>query len=118
MIKQDYDFEKQKDEDLRCSICNYYFSPVTKLYLLPYNHNLCYQCIELIKNKNMLYCPLWWKPFGKKEKIILKMNTSLLNFIVKIFKTKMIAQNPTKYLIWLNIIQYVQKVDSKKQMKF
>ena len=52
MIKQDYDFEKQEDEDLRCPICNYYFSQVTKPYLLPCNHNLCYECIELITQKN------------------------------------------------------------------
>ena len=90
MIKQDYDFEKQEDEDLRCPICNYYFSPVTKPYLLPCNHNLCYQCIELITNKNMFDCPLCRKPFGEKGKNNFKVNTSLLNLIVKILKTKII----------------------------
>ena len=90
MIKQDYDFEKQEDEDLRCPICNYYFSPVTKPYLLPCNHNLCYQCIELITNKNMFDCPLCRKPFGAEGKNNFKVNTSLLNLIVKILKTKII----------------------------
>ena len=90
MIKQDYDFEKQEDEDLRCPICNYYFSQVTKPYLLPCNHNLCYQCIELITNKNMFDCPLCRKPFGAKGKNNFKVNTSLLNLIVKILKTKII----------------------------
>ena len=90
MIKQDYDFEKQEDEDLRCPICNYYFSQVTKPYLLPCNHNLCYQCIELITNKNMFDCPLCRKPFGADGKNNFKVNTSLLNLIVKILKTKII----------------------------
>lgn len=90
MIKQDYDFEKQEDEDLRCPICNYYFSQVTKPYLLPCNHNLCYQCIELITNKNMFDCPLCRKPFGVEGKNNFKVNTSLLNLIVKILKTKII----------------------------
>ena len=90
MIKQDYDFEKQEDEDLRCPICNYYFSQVTKPYLLPCNHNLCYQCIELITQKNMFDCPLCRKPFNKDGKNNFKVNISLLNLIVKILKTKMI----------------------------
>ena len=90
MIKQDYDFEKQEDEDLRCPICNYYFSQVTKPYLLPCNHNLCFQCIELITNKNMFDCPLCRKPFGAEGKNNFKVNTSLLNLIVKILKTKII----------------------------
>ena len=90
MIKQDYDFEKQEDEDLRCPICNYYFSQVTKPYLLPCNHNLCYECIELITNKNMFDCPLCRKPFGVEGKNNFKVNTSLLNLIVKILKTKII----------------------------
>ena len=90
MIKQDYDFEKQEDEDLRCPICNYYFSQVTKPYLLPCNHNLCFQCIELITNKNTFDCPLCRKPFGAEGKNNLKVNTSLLNLIVKILKTKII----------------------------
>ena len=90
MIKQDYDFEKQEDEDLRCPICNYYFSQVTKPYLLPCNHNLCFQCIELITQKNMFDCPLCRKPFNKDGKNNFKVNISLLNLIVKILKTKMI----------------------------
>ena len=90
MIKQDYDFEKQEDEDLRCPICNYYFSQVTKPYLLPCNHNLCYECIELITQKNMYDCPLCRKPFNKEDKNNFKVNTALLNLIVKILKTKMI----------------------------
>ena len=90
MIKQDYDFEKQEDEDLRCPICNYYFSQVTKPYLLPCNHNLCYECIELITNKNMLDCPLCRKPFTKNEKKDFKVNIALLKLIIKILKTKII----------------------------
>ena len=90
MIKQDYDFEKQEDEDLRCPICNYYFSDVTQPYLLPCNHNLCKECIELITKKNMFDCPLCRKPFNKDGKNNFKVNTSLLNLIVKILKTKVI----------------------------
>ena len=89
-MKQDYDFEKQEDEDLRCPICNYYFSEVTQPYLLPCNHNLCKECIELITKKNMFDCPLCRKPFNKDGKNNFKVNTSLLNLIVKILKTKVI----------------------------
>ena len=90
MIKQDYDFEKQEDEDLRCPICNYYFSQVTKPYLLPCNHNLCLDCITDITNKNMYYCPLCRKPFTKEEKNNFKVNTPFLKLIIKILKTKVI----------------------------
>ena len=67
MIKPDYDFEKQEDEDLRCPICNYYFSQVTKPYLLPCNHNLCMNCIKLITSKNIYDCPLCRSKFEEKD---------------------------------------------------
>ena len=93
MIKQDYDFEKQEDEDLRCPICNYYFSQVTKPYLLPCNHNLCYQCIELITNKNMFDCPLCRKPFGAEGKNNFKVPFNYNHIVSSIIYNKIADLN-------------------------
>ena len=90
MIKEDYDFEKQEDEDLRCPICNYYFSSMTKPYLLPCNHNLCIKCIDNIIEKKMLYCPMCRKPFSLEERKNFKVNFPFLNLVIKILKTKII----------------------------
>ena len=89
-MKQDYDFEKQEDEDLRCPICNYYFSMITKPYLLPCNHNLCITCIDGLIKKKMLYCPLCRNPFSIDERNNFKVNFAFLHLVVKILKTKLI----------------------------
>ena len=38
--------ENQEDEELRCSGCSYFFSSLTKPYLLPCNHNLYILCTK------------------------------------------------------------------------
>ena len=93
MIKEDYEIENQEDEDLRCPICNYYFSTITKPYLLPCNHNLCSTCIDRIINKNMLYCPLCRKEFSLDDRSKFQVNFAFLNLVIKILKTKVIYCN-------------------------
>lgn len=90
MLKQDYEIEKQEDEDLRCPICNYYYSSITKPYLLPCNHNLCSLCIDKIINKKMLYCPLCRKTFSLEDREKFQVNFTFLNLVIKILKTKVI----------------------------
>lgn len=90
MLKEDYEIEKQEDEDLRCPICNYYFSSKTQPYLLPCNHNLCSTCIESITKKNMFSCPMCRKPFTEDQRRKFQINSSFLNLVIKILKTKVI----------------------------
>ena len=90
MLKQNYEIEKQEDEDLRCSICNYYYSSITKPYLLPCNHNLCSLCIDKIIKKKMLYCPLCRKTFSLEDREKFQVNFTFLHLVIKILKTKVI----------------------------
>ena len=90
MLKEDYEIEKQEDEDLRCPICNYYFSSKTQPYLLPCNHNLCSACIESITKKNMYACPMCRAPFSAEQRRRFQINSSFLNLVTKILKTKVI----------------------------
>lgn len=90
MLKQDYEIEQQEDEDLRCPVCNYYFSNIIKPYLLPCNHNLCLECIDNIMKKNMLYCPICRCKFNIEEREKFQVNFSFLSLVIKILKTKVI----------------------------
>ena len=90
MLKQDYEIEKQEDEDLRCPICNYYYSSITKPYLLPCNHNLCSLCIDKIINKKMLYCPLCRKTFSLEDREKFQVKFKFLYLLIKKLKTKLI----------------------------
>ena len=88
MLSNDFLIDQQEDEDLRCLICNFYFSQKTKPYLLPCNHNLCDKCINGIVNKNMNFCPICRKEFTLDERKNFKVNYSFLNLVLKILKTK------------------------------
>ena len=88
MLNNDFLIDQQEDEDLRCPICNFYFSQKTKPYLLPCNHNLCDKCIDGVIHKNMLFCPICRKDFTQDERKNFKVNYSFLNLVLKILKTK------------------------------
>ena len=90
MQNNEFCIDQQEDEDLRCPICDFYFSQSTKPYLLPCNHNLCNNCIDNIIRKNMYYCPICRKPFTLEERTSFKVNFAFLNLVVKILKSKVI----------------------------
>ena len=71
--------EHQEDEDLRCSGCSYFFSSITKPYLLPCNHNLCQNCINLINDKYNTKCPICHIYFNKNSKNNFQVNISFLH---------------------------------------
>lgn len=79
-----------EDEDMKCSICNYYFSRNLKPYSLKCNHNLCMKCIEGIVDKKMFNCPICRRCFNEEEKKNFKINENLLNLITKILDFKLI----------------------------
>ena len=103
--------ENQEDEELRCSGCSYFFSSLTKPYLLPCNHNLCLLCIENLMKLNKTFCPICKTPFHKKEKSNFQVNYAFLNLVSKILKTKIIlCQNCNKIYFWN---EHFDKCDQK-----
>lgn len=76
----------EEDEDLKCPVCSIFFSQLNKPYILQCNHNLCLSCIEGVKSKNMLFCPICRLPF--KPDTNFHVNFSFLNLILKILKNK------------------------------
>ena len=90
MTSNEFNIDQQEDDDLRCPICNFYFSQITKPYLLPCNHNLCNACINGIIKKNMLDCPICRKNFTLEERKNFKVNFAFLNLVIKILKSKVI----------------------------
>lgn len=79
---------ENEDEDLRCPICNHFFTQLNKPYLLPCNHNLCISCINSIKAKKMFSCPFCRNKFDEKH--VFHVNFSFLNLLIKILKHKTI----------------------------
>ena len=103
--------ENQEDEELRCSGCSYFFSSLTKPYLLPCNHNLCLLCIENLMKLNKTFCPICKTPFNKKEKSNFQVNYAFLNLVSKILKTKIIlCQKCNKIYFWN---EHFDKCDQK-----
>ena len=73
--------DEQDNEDLRCSKCLYYFSSITKPYLLPCNkHNLCMNCIEDLIKEKKTFCRICKIQCNKKDKEKFKVNIAFLNF--------------------------------------
>ena len=104
--------DEQDNEDLRCSKCLYYFSSITKPYLLPCNkHNLCMNCIEDLIKEKKTFCPICKIQFNKKDKENFKVNIAFLNLISKILKTKIIlCQKCNKIYYWKD---HFDKCDQK-----
>ena len=96
-----YSDEHQEDEDLRCSGCSYYFSSITKPYLLPCNHNLCILCIDNLIKVNKTFCPICKTLFNKNDKNNFQVNYAFLNLVTKILKSKIIlCKNCNKIYFW------------------
>ena len=82
--------DHQEDEDLKCPKCLSFFSSETKPYILPCNHNICLNCINLLISENKSQCPICAFKFSKKDKNSFEVNFTFLNIIIKILKTKII----------------------------
>ena len=68
--------------DFRCPKCKWYFSSITKPYILPCNHNICLKCIEDLIKKNTTICPVCKSSFNKEEKNRMQLNLVFLNVIL------------------------------------
>ena len=97
-----FSYEDKKDEEeLRCPQCKWFFSQVTKPYILPCNHNICQECLNSLKLKGRNICPLCKKELNIKELDLLQVNYAFLNLVVKILNTKIIFCNKCcKILYW------------------
>ena len=98
---EELDDEWKEDEGLRCSKCLFYFSNITKPYLLPCNHNLCLNCIDDLIKEKKCFCPLCKTPFKKEDRNKFKVNFSFLNLVLKILKNKIIlCKKCNKVFYW------------------
>ncbi len=102
-----------EDEDLKCSICNYYFSQNLKPYLLNCNHNLCIKCINGIIEKNMFNCPICRRIFSLEEKNDFKINENFLELVNKILQFKLIYCNKCQ-----KIFTFLEHYENCDQINF
>ena len=94
--------EHQEDEeDIKCPKCSFFFSSITKPYILPCNHNICLNCIDLLISENNNKCPICNYQFNQKDRNLFKVNFGFLNLVVKILQTKIIYCNKcNKIFYW------------------
>ena len=74
----------QDDEEMKCPKCLSFFSSLTKPYILPCNHNMCLNCINLLIQENNLKCPICSSKFNKNDTNSFEVNFTFLNIIIKI----------------------------------
>ena len=82
--------EYQEDEEMKCPKCFFFFSSMTKPYILPCNHNICLNCIDLLIAENNNKCPICNYIFNKQDRNSFKVNFGFLNLVIKILQTKVI----------------------------
>ena len=93
--------DKKDEEELRCPQCKWFFSQITKPYILPCNHNICQECLKSLQLKGNNICPLCKKELNPKELDLLQVNYAFLNLVIKILNTKIIFCNKCcKILYW------------------
>ena len=89
-LKTDNNDDIYDELDFRCPKCKWYFSSITKPYILPCNHNICLKCIDSLINENKTKCPICNSSFKKQEKDFFQINLVFLNILLKILQTKII----------------------------
>ena len=93
--------DSQDEFDFRCPKCKWYFSSITKPYILPCNHNICLKCIDSLINENRMMCPLCNFSFKKEDRNSFQINLVFLNILLKILQTKIIyCKNCNKIFYW------------------
>ncbi len=86
----EFHLDNIEDEDLKCSICHYYFTKNIKPYSLNCNHNLCLKCIDALIEKNMFNCPICRRSFSIEDSKNFNINAKYLDFITQILQLKYI----------------------------
>ena len=95
--------EQQEDEDLRCPNCLYFFSSITKPYILPCFHNICLDCIDKLIKENKTFCPVCDCKFNANDRKNFEVNFGFLNLVIQILKTKIIfCTKCNKIFYWKN----------------
>ena len=89
-LSSENDELQQEDEELRCPKCKYFFSSITKPYILPCNHNICMKCIDNLIKENKTICPICNNVFNDDDRDFFQVNYGFLNLVIKILKTKII----------------------------
>ena len=80
MISKKTTHDDQQDEDeFRCPKCKWYFSTMTKPYILPCNHHICLKCIDKLILENRTLCPICEEKFNKEERNSFQTNIVFLN---------------------------------------
>ena len=98
--KTEYD-EQQDEEDFRCPKCKWFFSTLTKPYILPCNHNICLKCIDSLIIENKTICPICNSIFNKEERNSFQVNIVFLNILLKILQSKIIlCKKCNKIFYW------------------
>ena len=93
--------DQQEESDFRCPNCKWYFSNMTKPYILPCNHNICLKCIDLLIKENKAACPICKSEFNKQERDSFQVNIVFLNILLKILQSKFIlCQKCNKIFYW------------------
>ena len=100
-LKTEINDDIHDELDSRCPKCNWYFSTITKPYILPCNHNICLKCIDSLIDENKTLCPLCNTHFNKEERNSFQINLVFLNILLKILQTKIIfCKNCNKIFYW------------------
>ena len=93
--------DQQEEEEFRCPGCKWYFSSITKPYILPCNHHICLKCIDLLIKENRTICPICNTLFNKEERDTFQINIVFLNILIKILQSKIIlCSNCNKIFYW------------------
>ncbi len=93
--------DQQEEEDFRCPKCKWYFSNMTKPYILPCNHNICLKCIDLLIKEKKTLCPICKSEFNKQERDSFQVNIVFLNILLKILQSKFIlCKKCNKIFYW------------------
>ena len=100
IAKKEYE-EQQEEDDFRCPKCKWYFSTMTKPYILPCSHHICLKCIDQLILENRTICPICKIIFNKEERNTFQINIVFLNILIKILQSKMIlCKNCNKVFYW------------------
>ena len=101
MFSKKRDYEEQEENDFRCPKCKWYFSTMTKPYILPCNHHICLKCIDKLILENRTLCPICDELFNKEERNSFQINIVFLNILIKILHSKIIlCKNCNKIFYW------------------
>jgi hypothetical protein len=109
----EFNFEDIEDEDLKCSICHYYFTKNLQPYSLNCNHNLCLKCMDALIEKNMFNCPICRRSFSIEDRNNFQINKKYLDFVTKILEIKFIFCNKCQ-----KVYNFIEHFESCDQINF